>query len=88
MNNWFRFEIQIRLQAYSHMEALAQQKACQGRDVCLSNITGSPNTTPAERDSTTPRQPVLAGCIHSQQQKRAESFGQVSDISLCSCSFS
>lgn len=48
------------------MEALAQQKACQGRDVCLSNITGSPNTTPAERDSTTPRQPVLAGCIHSQ----------------------
>lgn len=60
MNNWFRFEIQIRLRAYSRKEALAQQKACQGRDVCLSNTTGSPNTTPVESDSTTP-------CQHGSQ---------------------
>lgn len=60
MNNWFRFEIQIRPPAYSRMEALAQQKACQGKDVCSSNTTGSPNTTPVESDSTTP-------CQHSSQ---------------------
>ena len=56
MNNWFRSEIQIRPPAYSRMEALAQQKACQGKDVCSSNTTGSPNTAPVESDSTTPCQ--------------------------------
>lgn len=38
------------------MEAMAQQKACQGKDVCLSNTTGGPSTPPMGSDSTTPYQ--------------------------------